>query len=307
MLSFSLLNENSISELTARLIAELSDGETVGGILESFLEIAAEGAEVAVTAAYGELLVRIYDNGRYSFVFPIEVGEATDTDAALFALADYSVRELIPFYLTDTPREELDRLRRLFSHLDARAYDDDEDSFVALVHSECDMLDEVPTFSCGGITLSAITADDIPAYAALSRSEQVNRYWGYDYREDESEAQDEYFLRVAESEFARGVAVCFAVREGDCSSPMLGEAVLFDFDYRGGAMAAVRLLPEHWGRGVGSLAFGALVSAAREIGVKHLRAEVMMENAASLAMTGKHMERSGERDGKVLFSAELVL
>lgn len=305
MLSFSLLDENSISELTERLTASLGDGEAVRCILESFLEIAAEGPEVAVTALCGELLVRIYDNGRYSFVYPIEVGEETDTDAALCALADYSVRELIPFYLTDTPREELDRLRKLFSHLDARAYDEDEDSFVALVYSECDMLDEVPTLSYGGITLSPITADDIPAYSALSRSEAVNRYWGYDYREDESEASDEYFLRVAEGEFARGVAVCFAIREGGDSSPMLGEAVLFDFDYRGGAMAAVRLLPEHWGRGVGSMAFGALVSAAREIGVKHIRAEVMKENLASLAMTGKHMERIGERDGKVLFAKEL--
>lgn len=305
MLSFSLLDENSISALVRKLSLELGDGDTVAGMLESFLEIASEGPEVAVTSAYGELLVRIYDCGRYSFVYPIEVGEETDTDAALSALAAYSVRELIPFYLTDTPREELDRLRRLFSHLDARAYDDDEDSFVALVYSECDMLDGVPTLTEQGITLSPITDEDITAYAALSRSEEVGRYWGYDYKEDESDADDGYFLRVAESEFARGVAVSFAVREGGENSPMLGEAVLFDFDYRGGAMAAVRLLPEHWGRGIGTRAFGALVSMARDIGLKHLRAEVMAENLPSLAMTGKHLCRAGETDGRILFTREL--
>lgn len=305
MLSFSLLDENSISALVDKLSLELGDCDTVSGMLESFLEIASEGPEVAVTAAYGELLVRIYDCGRYSFVYPIEVGEETDTDAALYALADYSVRELIPFYLTDTPREELDRLRRLFSHLDARAYDDDEDSFVALVYSECDMLDDVPTLSHSGITLSRIQGEDMTAYAVLSRSEEVNRYWGYDYRDDESNADDEYFLRVAEGEFARGVAVSFAVREGGVDSPMLGEAVLFDFDYRGGAMAAVRILPEHWGRGIGTRAFGALVSIARDIGLKHLRAEVMAENLPSLAMTGKHLRRVGEAEGKILFSREL--
>ena len=305
MISFEILNVESIASLSLKLGRALGDEDMTGGILESFLEIAEDGAEVAVTAAHGCMLVRIYDGGRYSFVYPIEISEDTDLDSALLDLAAYSVKELIPFYLTDTPREELDRLHRLFLHLDARAYDEDEDSFVALIYSECDLLDEVPAISHNGITLSKITVPDLSRYAELCRSELVNRYWGYDYKEDAADADAAYFLRVCESELARGVAVTLAVREGDENSPILGEAVIFDFDYRGGAKLAVRLLPDFWGRGVGSRAFGALVELAREIGLKNAYAEVMLENVASIAMTSKHLGRIGESDGKALFELAL--
>ena len=306
MISFDILKEESLADISRRLTDELGDADMTEGILGSFLEISEEGAEVAVSAAYGCMLVRIYDAGRYSFVFPIEIGESTDLDAALSALADYSVKELIPFYLTDTPREELDRLRRIFSHLDARAYDEDEDSFVALIYSELDMLSEAPTLSHGGLTLSPITEADASSYAEIARSELVNRYWGYDYKEDKSDADERYFLEVAESELARGVALSLAVREGDESSPMIGEAVLFDFDFRGGAKLALRLLPEVWGRGIGSLTMEALISLGRELGLKRIYSEVRVENLASIAMTEKYMSRIDEREGRALFLTELA-
>ena len=125
MISFEILDRESLAGLSKKL-APLGDEEFIIGVLNSFLEIAEEGAEVGVTAAGGVILVRIFEGRDYSFVYPIEVGEESELDKALTALADYAVREMIPFYLTDVPRCELDRLRRLFSHLDARAYDDDD-------------------------------------------------------------------------------------------------------------------------------------------------------------------------------------
>ena len=304
MLSFEVISKENLSNIIDRLADTLGDAEIVGDILESFLEISEEGAEVAVTAGHGMLLVRIYDGGRYSFVYPIELGESYDADAALIALSEYAIRELIPFYLTDTPREELERLSRLFSHVDARAYDEDVDSFVALVYSECDMLEGVPALSHDGIYLDEITEADIPAYAALARSESVNRYWGYDYSADAADAPDEYFLRTAEGEFARGIALSVAVREGK-GKPFIGEGVIFDFDYRGGAKLAIRLLEAEQGRGVGSRAFGALVALAREIGLERIYAEVMCENERSVRVTAKHMNRIGESCGTVRFEMEL--
>lgn len=306
MISFDILKKENFDELKYKLSALLGDDEMTAGILESFLEIATEGVEVAVSAAHGELLVRIYDDGRYSFVFPIEISEDTDTDAALLELAAYTVKELIPFYLTDTPREELDRLRCLFSHIDARAYDEDEDSFVALVYSECDMLDDVPTVSKGGITLSRITERDMAAYAAVCRSDEVNKYWGYDYKDDEQNADAGYFLRVAESEFARGIALSLAIREGTADAPMLGEAVVFDFDFRGGAKVALRLLPEFWARGIGSRTLEALIELAGKIGLSQLYAEVRLENLRSLRMMEKYMERKEDVGDRAQFSLSLA-
>ena len=301
MLSFEILKEENGAEMYERLLPMVGGGEMLLDIIGSFIEVAEEGAEVALSGADGCLLVRIFDEGKYSFVYPIELGDEADIDSALLALAEYTVRQMVPFYLTDTPREELSRLLRLFLHVDARAYDDDEDTFVALVYSECDMIDAPPCYSECGITLSEIEDGDGERYARLVRSPLVNRWWGYDYREDAPDADDGYFLDTVRGEFNSGIALSLAVREGGESEPLIGEAVIFDFDYRGGAMIAVRLLSEYQGRGIGKRAFRALISLAREIGLKSVRADVMPENIPSIKMCEACLERLSDSDGRARF------
>lgn len=305
MLSFDILREENREELYDKLLEVVGGEEMLGDVIDSFIEVALSGAEVALSGASGCLLVRIFDDGKYSFVYPIELGEDADLDASLLALSGYTIREMVPFYLTDTPREELERLSRLFLHVDARAYDDDDDSFVALVYSECDMMEMLPTYSEDGITLSEITDDDGEGYAALIRSPEVNKWWGYDYREDAPDADAGYFLDTARGEFYSGIAISLAVREGDESSPLIGEAVIFDFDYRGGAMIAVRLLSDYQGRGLGKRAFRALISLAREIGLKCVRADVMLENIPSIKMCEACLDRLSDLDGKARFELAL--
>ena len=305
MISFEILDRESLAGLSKKL-SSLGDAEFLSGVLQSFLEIAEEGAEVAVSAAGGALLVRVFEGRDYAFVYPIEVGEETDLDAALVSIAEYTVREMIPFYLTDVPREELDRLRRLFSHLDARAYSDDEDSFVAIIYSECDLLDEPPTVTEGAVTLSPITEADAEAYARLCLSEEVNKYWGYDARCDMPDgAGAAYFLDTAHGEFSRGVAISLAVREGGADAPIIGEAVAYSFDYRGGASVAVRLFPEYQGRGLGTAALSMLIGICRGLRLSRVRTEVMEENLPSLAMTKKRMPEVARSDGRVYFELEL--
>lgn len=305
MLSFNLLSDESFDEILDTVSPITGDSEVTSDILGSFLNITAEGCEVGVSAISGNLLIRIFDDGKYSFVYPIEIGEATDTDAALIALSEYAMREMIPFYLTDTPREEIGRLQALFPHLEARAYDDDIDSFVVLIYSECDLIDEVPSATGEGIVLEPISESDVARYAVLCRSEAVNRYWGYDFREDNADATDEYFLSVAMDELSRGVALSLAIRE--CSGgELIGEAVIYGFDYRGGASFALRLLPEYQGRGLGSSTLSALIGVARDIGLKRLGTEIMLENIPSIRMTEKQIKRLQDKDGKACFSMDLT-
>ena len=165
-------------------------------------------------------------------------------------------------------------------------------------------LDDVPTLTTKRLCLDGIRADDAAAYAALCRDDARNRYWGYDYKADADGADDGYFLDVVRSEFARGVALSLAVRER-ADAELFGEAVIFDFDYRGGAKIAVRLHSEAQGRGIGSRALAATVSLAKKIGLKHLLAEVMTDNVASIRMTSKQMTNIGECDGKAIFALDL--
>lgn len=303
MISFKILSEDNEAALTEELGAALGDSEYVADVVSSFLEISREGAEIALTNSHGCLLVRIFDGGRYSFVYPIDVAEGASPTGALAELVAYSVRELIPVYLTDTPREAIFDIQSRYPHVEARAYDEDVDSFAVAIYSELDLLDEVPTEEEDGIILSPLTDTDAPLYAALCRNDAVGRYWGYDYRED-GITDDAHFLAEAKGELARGVALSLAIREKP-RDELIGEAVLFDLDYVGGAMAAIRLFPEVQGRGVGTRALTALIRIARSLGLKTLRAEVMTENTPSIKMTEKQMPRVADKDGRAQFVLEL--
>lgn len=303
MISFKILSEDNGAALTDELGAALDDGEYVADVISSFLDISREGAEIALTNSHGCLLVRIFDGGKYSFVYPIEVSEGADPTDALTELVAYSVRELIPVYLTDTPREAIFDIQARYPHVEARAYDEDVDSFAVVIYSELNLLDEIPTEEEDGIVLSPLDDGDAPLYAALCRDDATNRYWGYDYRED-GITDDGHFLAEARGELARGVALSLAIREKP-RNELIGEAVLFDLDYVGGAMAAIRLFPEAQGRGVGSRALTALIRVARSLGLKTLRAEVMVENTPSIKMTEKQMPRIADRDGRAQFVLNL--
>ena len=66
MISFTILNEENISDIEERFTADYpdADGEYLRDILYSLAE---DDCEVAVSQSHGCLLVRLYDEG-YSFV-----------------------------------------------------------------------------------------------------------------------------------------------------------------------------------------------------------------------------------------------
>lgn len=305
MLKFTVLTEEALDTLTIGLSDELGDREYVESILSSFLELSREGIEAAVSSAKGCLMVRIYDEDRYSFVYPIEVSEAADVSSALILVSEYTRREMIPLYLTDVPRDELDRIGGIFPHIEARAYNEDEDSFVVSVLSECDMLEDVPEATYGRVRLTGLDGGDIEGYARLCRDRDNNRYWGYDYAADAPHASDNYFMEVAEVEFRRGVALSLAVRLTDGDGSLIGEAVLFDFDYLGSAMLAIRLLPEYQGQGLGKEVLAASFNIARAIGLKSLRARVKLANIPSIRMTEGGMVRCADEGDEAVFHLDL--
>ena len=297
-IKFLPLNEEYAEAMIKEADLSREDGEYLSLVLSSFLDT--EGAAVCFFSSF--LLVRVECDGEYSFVYPIALSPGLDPKEPLLALADYARRELIPLVLTDLPREDISLVTELFTHVDACCYEDDEDSFFVRIHNECSRLDEVPFFEFEGGSLSEITEDDKDAYTALATDRAVNRYWGYDVREDNESPSGDYLFSVVVREFSLGVALSVAVRvDGD----FVGEGVLYDFDFLGGCEAAIRLLPSMQGRGIGSRAFRALIDLAREIGVKNLSARVKKENTPSIAMMDKLMPRVCEKDGTVYYKREL--
>ena len=260
--------------------------------------------EMSLAFAYLDevLFARIYDGERYVFPLPFMLSEEADAEEALLCLASYSRRELIPLIITDVPRDEIEFLCSVFPHIDAFTYEDDDDSFYIKVNNECDMLDTVPSIELEGITLDEICDADKDKYAELCRDRSLNRYWGYDVYADNPGADVSFYLNVARREIEDGVAIALAIREG---GQFVGEATLYDFDYRGSASIAVRVLPDYHSKGVGSRATMALIELARNIGLTTVNAEILNENERSIKMTSKLMRIVTRTESKTLFTLSL--
>lgn len=222
------------TEKTDALLFSLSPDlrEYAAELLGDFSAIATEIDDVSVCISDGCMLVRVLDGGDYMFIFPIMLSDSGDTATALLSLSEYVRREMLPFLITDAPREGIEVLTNLFAHVDARAYEDDEDTFAAIVKNELDLITEYPTVSSGDITLSPLSDTDTAAYTRLCSDRVINKFWGYDDLADNPSGDPEVFMLIAEREKKDGIALSLAIRR---DGKYLGEAVIYNCDFNGGA------------------------------------------------------------------------
>ena len=61
-----------------------------------------------------------------------------------------------------------------------------------------------PHLTTPRLTLDALTPADCGDYAALCRDARRNRWWGYDYREEQPHPPEEWFLQASEEDYAAG-------------------------------------------------------------------------------------------------------
>ena len=162
-----------------------------------------------------------------------------------------------------------------------------------LARNELCALDTVPLLKTERLVLDAIREEDQAAYSRLCLDEARNRWWGYDYHDDlEGELTEDYFLTVAREDFRNKLAVNFAIR---LDGAFIGEAVLYRFDYRGGAELGCRILPEYAGNGYGAEAFRRAADwSLYNLGLYCLRAKCFHENEASRKMLESCMRPAGE-------------
>ena len=302
MITFvDIKNAEMLHALIDRLGVERD--EYLGELIESFTDLAGEVPEVALSFAGGCMLVRIYDEDRYLFIFPIALSDDAYVAVALDALAEYIRREMLTFVMSDVPRDGLELVSAMFPHVDAMAYEDDDDLFAVAVKNELDMVEEYPTVTVGDVTLSPLTDADTAAYTALCSDRELNKYWGYDDLADNPTADPEIFMLTAEREKRECIALSLAIRRG---GRYLGEAVIYDFDFKEGAEIGIRILPEFHGGGLGLVALDGLIRYARELGLTTLRARVRAENTAAIRMTKKRMAEVKREDGVVHFFAPVT-
>ena len=296
MISFYELSINDLEKICERL--PLPKKEALE-IIESYAE---DGDNAAVSGAFGCLLVRICDGGEYVFSYPYPLTESADESGAVEEVAQYALREGLPLVFFDVPRESLPVLMTGFRHADIDAEDGTAETYRVTVKSECALIEKAPTVTYGAVTLRELAEADKEEYARICLDSENNKYWGYDFREDEPNADAEFFMNTAQAERALGTAISFAVLS---DGAFVGEAALYAFDCRGGAETAIRILPEYQGRGLSGDVIEALFEICRKIGLVRLYAEVYAENKPSVAFCSRHMKLLSDEGGRVVFIKNL--
>lgn len=161
------------------------------------------------------------------------------------------------------------------------------------VGNELDWIGEIPTLHTARLTLSELREEDKAAYNALCLDDERNRWWGYDYRTDlKGPLTEDYFLNAAAEDFTQRRGLSFAVRlDGQC----IGEAVLWNCDWKGGMELGCRIAPFYAGHGYGTEAFAAAAEwALYRLGLARVVAKCYHENAASFKMLSSCMRKVGE-------------
>lgn len=161
------------------------------------------------------------------------------------------------------------------------------------VRNELAYLDKIPLLTSERLTLDAMNEGDKETYNRLCLDDERNRWWGYDYRKDlKGELTEDYFLEVTKQDFQNKLAVNFAIRQ---EGTFIGEAVLYNFDYKGSAELGCRILPEYAGSGYGAEAFRRAAEwSIYQLGLYRLKGKCYKENEASRKMLSACMRPDGE-------------
>ena len=161
------------------------------------------------------------------------------------------------------------------------------------VRNELAYLDKIPLLTSERLTLDAMNEGDKETYNRLCLDDERNRWWGYDYRKDlKGELTEDYFLEVTKQDFQNKLAVNFAIRR---EGTFIGEAVLYNFDYKGSAELGCRILPEYAGNGYGAEAFRRAAEwRIYQLGLYRLKGKCYKENEASRKMLSACMRPDGE-------------
>ncbi len=131
------------------------------------------------------------------------------------------------------------------------------------------------------LTVTEIRERDKELYAKLYLDDELNKWWGYDYREDlEGEKPTpEHFYAFQQKMKDKGEEYSFAVRE---NGVMVGELVLHNFGYYGDLEMGFRFFSECQGKGYAIESASALRDYAfNELGAVKLKSRCFKENKPS--------------------------
>lgn len=134
------------------------------------------------------------------------------------------------------------------------------------------------------LTVSDILKEDAEDYYRLYMDDELNKYWGYDYREDlkGENPSPKYFYDFMTGLKEKKEEYSLAVRK---EGKMIGELVLHNFDFEGGVEIGYRIFKEHQRKGYAKESAKALISYAFDfLKAKTVKTRCCKPNVASRSL-----------------------
>jgi RimJ/RimL family protein N-acetyltransferase len=133
------------------------------------------------------------------------------------------------------------------------------------------------------LIITDITRGDSQDYCALYTDDNLNKWWGYDYREDlVGSPTPEYFFEFQAQLKAKKEEYALAVKE---NGRLIGELVLHHFDYFGGVEIGFRFFKEYQGKGYATESANAVIEYVQStLKAKIIKSRCFKENVKSRAL-----------------------
>lgn len=154
--------------------------------------------------------------------------------------------------------------------------------FYLEVTNPFDLVKELPSLENEEVSLGMLEEQDKELYANMAKDDELNRYWGYDYRIDLPQGvtpDGSYFLEGVKEDNESRKFLSYIIK--DKRGRFLGEATAYHFTSLGGAELGIRLVKEAQGKGYAKEALSLLIAFFKRIGLRSLDYECYLANEAS--------------------------
>ena len=137
------------------------------------------------------------------------------------------------------------------------------------------------------LAITDIFESDKEKYCELYMNDELNKWWGYEYRDDlgEEKATPDYFFAFQQKLKERKEEYALAVKK---DKVMIGELVLHNFDYFGGVEIGFRFFENCQGKGYATISATATMDYAKNVlGAKKLKTRCFKENKPSFNLINR--------------------
>lgn len=131
------------------------------------------------------------------------------------------------------------------------------------------------------LEIADISERDKESYQKLYINENINKWWGYDYKADlgDKQATADYFYNFAKELKEKKEEYSLLVKKDKI---VIGEIVLYNFDYFGGVEIGYRFFSEQQGKGYATESVGAVVDfVMTQLKAKKIMSKCYKENVNS--------------------------